>query len=125
MDKEYLMKVVEIIKSQLLGTTPINTILSWGVTTFIATVYKEMPTLKFYASGRLFKGFVMVSLNEGADYYEIYLLNENGVRCLATDVVFEDFGDMIDIAIERGENKSEYEEFCKQQWKELLRGNLE
>lgn len=125
MDKEYVMEVVETTKSQLLGTTPINTILSWGVSGFIGSVYKDMPTLKFHVSARLFKGFVMVSLNEGADYYEIYLGNENGIRCLATDVVFEDFGDMIDVAIERGENKTEYEAFCQQQWQQLLRGDME
>lgn len=50
MDKEYLLEVVETIKSQLLGTTPINTIMSWGVSGFIATNFKEMPTLMFHVS---------------------------------------------------------------------------
>ena len=40
MDKEYLLEIVGIIKSQLLGTTPINTIMSWGVSGFIATNFK-------------------------------------------------------------------------------------
>ena len=115
MDKEYLLEVVETIKSQLLGTTPINTIMSWGVSGFIATNFKEMPTLMFPVSGRLFTGFVMVALNEGADYYEIFLRNEDGIRHLATDVCFEDFGLLIDIA---------YEAFCQEQWKKLLTGNL-
>ena len=52
MDKEYLLEVVGIIKSQLLGTTPINTIMSWGVSGFIATNFKDMPTLMFHVSGR-------------------------------------------------------------------------
>jgi hypothetical protein len=124
MDKEYFMEVVQTIKSQLLGTTPINTIMSWGVSEFIATSFKDMPTLMFHVSGRLFKGFVMVTLNEGADYYEIYLMNEDGIRCIAEDVSFEDFGDLIDVAVERGENRAEYEAFCQRQYEELLRGNI-
>lgn len=124
MDKEYLLEVVGIIKSQLLGTTPINTIMSWGVSGFIATNFKEMPTLMFHVSGRLFTGFVLVALNEGADYYEIFLRNEDGIRHLATNVCFEDFGRLIDIAVERGENPAEYEAFCQEQWKKLLTGNL-
>ena len=124
MDKEYLLEIVGIIKSQLLGTTPINTIMSWGVSGFIATNFKDMPTLMFHVSGRLFTGFVLVALNEGADYYEIFLRNEDGIRHLATDVCVEDFGRLIDIAVERGENPAEYEAFCQEQWKKLLTGNL-
>lgn len=119
-----MLEVVGIIKSQLLGTTPINTIMSWGVSGFIATNFKDMPTLMFHVSGRLFTGFVLVALNEGADYYEIFLRNEGGIRHLATDVCFEDFGRLIDIAVERGENPAEYEAFCQEQWKKLLTRNL-
>lgn len=124
MDKEYFMEVVQTTKSQLLGTTPINTIMSWGVSGFIATSFKDMPTLAFHVSGRLFKGYVMVALDEGADYYAIYLMNEKEVRCLAENVGFEEFGDLIDVAVERGENPAEYEAFCQHQYEELLRGNI-
>ena len=42
------MEVVQTTKSQLLGTTPIDTIMSWGVSEFIATSFKDMPTLMFH-----------------------------------------------------------------------------
>lgn len=59
--KEYVLQVAETAKNQLLATTPMNVVLSWGVEKFIATVFKEMPALKFNVNGRLFKGFVVVA----------------------------------------------------------------
>ena len=44
---------------------------------YIATEYKDMPALKFKVNGRLFTGIVLIALN-GSDYYEIYLIDENG-----------------------------------------------
>lgn len=67
MEKEYIMQVAGTIREQLMILTPINTILSWGIDKFIATVYKDMPALKFKVNGRLHKGYVIIALN-GADY---------------------------------------------------------
>ncbi len=63
-----------------------NVVLSWGVEKFIATIFREMPALKFRVNGRLFKGFVVVALN-GSDYYEIYLMDYQETKCI-TDRVF-------------------------------------
>lgn len=119
MDKEYVLQVAEIAKNQLLATTPMNVVLSWGVEKFIATVFKEMPALKFKVNGRLFNGFVVVALN-GSDYYEIYLVNYQEIKCVNDRAFFNEVGEIIDKAIESGTNKAEYEQFCQQQWYELL-----
>lgn len=119
MDKEYVLKVAETAKNQLLATTPMNVVLSWGVEKFTATVFKEMPALKFKVNGRLFKGFVVVALNS-SDYYEIYLVNYQETKCVTDRAFFNEVGEIIDKAIESGTNKAEYEQFCQQQWYELL-----
>jgi len=119
MDKEYVLQVAETAKNQLLSTTPMNIILSWGVEKFIVTVFKEMPALKFRVNGRLFKGFVIVTLN-GSDYYEIYLMHYQETKCVTDRAFFDQVGEIIDKAIESSTNKTEYEQFCRQQWYELL-----
>lgn len=119
MDKEYVLQVAETAKNQLLATTPMNVVLSWGVEKFIATVYQEMPGLKFKVNGRLFKGFVIVALNS-SDYYEIYLMNGQEAECVTDRAFFDEMGEIIDRAIESGTNKAEYEQFCRQQLMELL-----
>lgn len=119
MDKEYVLQVAETAKNQLLATTPMNVVLSWGVEKFIATVFKEMPALKFNVNGRLFKGLVVVALN-GSDYYEIYLVTYQETKCVTDRAFFNQVGEIIDRTIESGTNKTEYEQYCRQQWYELL-----
>lgn len=119
MDKEYVLQVAETAKNQLLATTPMNVVLSWGVEKFIATVFKEMPALKFKVNGRLFKGFVIVTLN-GSDYYEIHLVNDQEAKCVTDRAFFDEVGEIIDESIESGTNKAEYKQFCQQQRYELL-----
>ena len=68
MDKEYVLQVAETAKNQLLATTPMNVVLSWGIAKFTATILQEMPALKFIVNGRLFKGFAVVSLTARDEY---------------------------------------------------------
>jgi len=68
MEKEYVLEVANTIREQLVTLTPFNTIMSWGIGRFVATIYKDMPALKFKVNGRLHKGAVIIALN-GADYY--------------------------------------------------------
>lgn len=120
MEKEYIMQVAGTIREQLMTLTPISTILSWGIDKFIATVYKDMPALKFKVNGRLHKGYVIIALN-GADYYEVYLQNVSETTLLSDEVCFNELGDVIDEYIESGTDKAEYDRFCEEQRKELLR----
>lgn len=72
MDKDYILQVAQTAKDQLLATTPMNIVMSWRVTKFIATTFKKMPALMFHVQARLHKGYVVIAYNS-MDYYEVYL----------------------------------------------------
>lgn len=120
MEKEYVLEVANTIREQLVTLTPFNTIMSWGIGRFAATVYKDLPALKFKVNGRLHKGAVIIALN-GADYYEVYLQNGKGTTLINDEVCFDELGDLIDEHIERGTDKAEYDRFCEEQREKLLR----
>lgn len=124
MDREYILQTADTIRQQLLATTPMNVICSWGALHgFMATAYKDMATLMFKVSGRLFKGFVLVAYNE-MDYYEVYLRDESGIRLVHPEVYFDQLGDIIDEAIERGDNPEEYEAFIAEEKAKLMLGEV-
>ena len=123
MDKDYILQVAQTAKDQLLATTPMNVVMSWGVTKFIATTFKEMPALMFHVQARLHKGYVVIAYNS-MDYYEVYLKNYAGVTCVHNEVCFDELGSTIDEAIEIGTDKDEYDRFCDEQVNELLSGQI-
>lgn len=125
MEREHIMQVADTTARQLLALTPAPTLLSWGIRQpFIATIHKNMPALKFKVNGRLHKGYVIIALNEGIDYYEIYLQNGDKTTLVNEEVCFDELGTVIDEAIESGTDKAEYEKFCEAQLEYLL-GNAE
>lgn len=122
MDKDYVMQIANTIAQQLLATTRQNVLFSWGAFYgFRATIYKDMAALKFRVNGRLFQGDVIIAYNEN-DTYEVYLKNEDGTRLVKDDVYFDEMGEVIDVAIERGENKAEYDAFCEGERIKLMHG---
>lgn len=122
MDKDYVMQTANTIAQQLLATTRQNVLFSWGAFYgFRAAIYKDMAALKFRVNGRLFQGDVIIAYNEN-DTYEIYLKNEDGTRLVKDDVYFDEMGEVIDVAIERGENKAEYDAFCEGERIKLMHG---
>lgn len=82
-----------------------------------------MATLMFKVSGRLFKGYVLIAYNE-MDYYEVYLRDDSGIRLVHPEVYFDQLGDIIDEAIERGSNPEEYDAFCEGERAKLMRGEI-
>jgi len=121
MDKKYVMHIVQTIKKQLVSLTPMPILLSWVIDEFVATVFRELPALRIKVNGRLHAGNVVIALN-GSDYYKVYLLKDNGTECVNDEVCFDELGDVIDKVIESGTDKEEYDQFCDQQFAELLRG---
>lgn len=121
--KSQVMTIATTIKNQLLGSTDINIPLSWGLQGFIATIYKDMATLKFKVNGRLFKGYVLICYNQ-LDNYDIYLSDKGSTRCLCDMVDFTDLVEIIDTAIEKGTNEEEYEQFCLMEKKKLFSGQF-
>lgn len=121
-DRQRIFDIAETIRRQLVGLTPMNVLNSWGVTGLAATVIDNMPALKFKVNGRLHKGHVIIALNEGVDYYEIYLSDEKGRHKIATNIDFTQLGDVIDTAIESGTDKAEYDKFCEENFRKVFFG---
>ena len=115
------MQVAKTIKEQLVSLTPMPILMSWDIKEFVATLYDDMPALRFKVNGRLHAGYVIIALN-GSDYYEVYLQDDKGTECLNEEVYFDELGDVIDRAIESGTDKEEYDKFCHQQLAVLLGG---
>ena len=124
MDKDYVMQIANTIAQQLLATTRQNVLFSWGAFYgFRATIYRDMAALKFRVDGRLFQGDVIIAYNEN-DTYEVYLKNEDGVRMVKDDVYFDEMSEVIDVAVERGDNQAEYEAFCEGERQKIMHGDF-
>ena len=121
MDKERIMRNADTAVRQLLASVQPSVLLSWGIQQpFIATEHKEMSAVKFKVNGRLHKGYVIIALNEGDDYYEIYLQKGDETTLVKDEVCFDELGTVIDEAIESGTDKEEYEKFCEAQLERLF-----
>ena len=123
MEKEYVMHIAQTIGEQLLSLNPAPVLMSWGIEEFAATTYRGLPALRIKVNGRLHTGYVIVVLN-GSDYYEVYLQKDKAMECINEEVCFDELGDVIDRAIEKGINEAEYNKFCDRQRALLLSGQL-
>ena len=85
------MRVAATIREQLVTMTDTPVLMSWGIGEFMATVFNDLPGLKFHVNGRLFQGEVLICLN-GSDYYEVYLRNGTDIECLSDEVCFDELG---------------------------------
>ena len=121
--EEYAIQVAQTAKEQLITMTPASVLMSWGIKEFTAMVYNGMPALRIKVNGRLHTGYVIVALN-GSDYYEVYLLHGITAVCVNEEVCFDERGDVIDRAIEKGTDENEYKKFCEQQRALLFGGRL-
>ena len=93
------------------ATFNINVLWSWGIAEQRAMIYKDMASLGIRVNGYQHKGWVIISLNEGKDLYNIYLLDKKqNVKQTIEDVYVEDL-EILDTLIETGEmNEQEYKE---------------
>lgn len=110
MERDYVIQMANTIREQLIAMTPVSVILSWGMETFVAIEFNGMAALRFHVNGRLFRGNVIVAYNT-MDYYEVYLQDCSGVKCIHEEVYFDRLGKVIDEAVEQGKDKAEYKRF--------------
>ena len=108
------IRVNEIAKEiyrQIKATFNISVLWSWGIEEQRAMTYKKMPSLGLKVNGFQHKGWVIISLNEGKDLYNIYLLDKlQQVTETIEDVFCEDL-EILDTLIETGKmTKQEYED---------------
>lgn len=103
--------------NMMLQIEGINVLGSWGVRGKYVLEYRGMPSLALDVDATQFAGMVIISLNEGADYYEVRLtetnprlLNDNSpIKKVVTDIFFDDLGRTIDELIERPQGMSDDE----------------
>jgi len=108
--KDYCLSMANtILKSLFCSITPAM-FCSWGVSKRTATFYKKMPALMLYVNGLIYKGAVVITYNEGVDYYECYFLDKKGeVIDSLQDICFDELGVLLDRRIERPEKMSDEE----------------
>ena len=103
----YTKQVAETIWQQILCTTDRNVVWSWGVSTRYFLTHKNMPSLAIKVQGFLHKGFVIISLDEGMDLYNLYLCKTLKGKDNPTKVIeglyFDQLGEVIDRYVERGD----------------------
>lgn len=58
MDKEYVMRVAATIREQLVTMTDTPVLMSWGIGEFMATVFNDLPGLKFHVNGKIGRAHV-------------------------------------------------------------------
>lgn len=118
LSKELVRSVVNTIFSQLLHTTPMEVINSWGISKLYATqIVKNvndenfaMAALVMQVNGFQFQGTVYIALDEGSDYYRIYGEKDGLTKEYHHDIAFDELGSVLDTMIETGGmTKEEYQ----------------
>ena len=99
---EHCFEVANEAYKQLFWSIDRLTYMSWGVNKLQYTFYEDMPSLLLRVSGMLHKGYVIVSLDEGADAYVITLMTvRRVVKKTMKDIYCDTLGSTIDELIER------------------------
>jgi hypothetical protein len=120
MEAEYILNTAETIRQQLVSTTDLNILLSWGISNLVATTKNDMAALKFNVKGRLHRGSVIIAYDQASDYYVIFIRDKSGDRKVSEYVGFEELGSIIDRIIESGDDADEYAKFCSNEFRKLL-----
>lgn len=93
---------------------------SWGVSKKAYLRWRDMPALALHVQGFAHTGWIIISLNEGADVYEAELTDElfiakEGSR--REEVYCDELGAVIDEMVETGGlSKAEYDAKIKQEY---------
>ena len=99
-DVQFINQMARTIKTTMRLPNP-NVFFSWGAHDFHATLYDGMAGLQFTTNGFLHKGKVIVTYNEGADLFELYLFNADGtVKYKETDLYCDQLQEVIDRHVE-------------------------
>lgn len=102
---EWEREQAETIFKYLWSSPPVP--MSWGVDNMRACMYNNAPSVSFDVSGFQYSGEVIVSYNEGADYYRVYFKHGNEYKLTFDDVCFADLVSLIDGEIETEDGNGE------------------
>lgn len=110
--QEETHEITKTCWEQIRTLTPVNVLMSWGITQVAYTTYKDMPTLILVVNGFLHKGPVFISYNGLDDAYEVRTVKnhtkEVEVLKTAQEVFFEELGGVIDRMVEKDCTQEEY-----------------
>ena len=109
-------ELAKTINEQLFWSIDVPTYWSWGVSKKVVTYYDDMPSLMMRVSGVIHKGWVVISLNEATDSYEVRLLNvSKEEKAKYEDIYCDQLGSFIDGLIEKtpGQSMEEYGKLAK------------
>lgn len=124
--KTHVREVVGNTQLQLFQTTEMDVINSWGISKLGATQVPRrvngesyvMAALAMHVDGSLFKGKMLVALDEVTDYYRIYGETDGGLQEYYSDVAVEELGTTLDTMIETG--GLSIEEYQEKVWDSFL-----
>lgn len=118
MEREEIIRIAGVIWDQLQATVPWVTRSSWGLESVRCGLFNEMATLKLKVNGFHHKGWVYISYDEGLDLYNIYLVTDSREVVKEVEGVYcDEFGDLLDQYIERGNmSMEEYTERVRKEY---------
>ena len=109
MDKSHTIEVAATIWQQLKQYTDYNILWSWGIRNIRAAEIDSRAGLAFDVNGFQYKGTVIIKLDEGADLYDICLVQEGKLTIVRSEVYFDELGSIIDDIVERRQGMSDEE----------------
>lgn len=109
MDNSYTIRVATTIWQQLKDFTDFSVLWSWGIHKVRPVALGSQSGLAFDVNGFQYKGTVIIKLDEGADLYDICLVQEGKLTIVRSEVYFDELGSIIDDIVERRQGMSDEE----------------
>ncbi len=109
MDNSFTIRVATTIWQQLKDFTDFSVLWSWGIHKVRPVALGSQSGLAFDVNGFQYKGTVIIKLDEGADLYDICLVQEGKLTIVRSEVYFDELGSIIDDIVERRQGMSDEE----------------
>lgn len=109
MDNSYTIRVATTIWQQLKDFTDFSVLWSWGIHKVRPAALGSQAGLAFDVNGFQYKGTVIIKLDEGADLYDICLVQDGKLTIVRSEVYFDELGSIIDDIVERRQGMSDEE----------------
>ena len=109
MDNSFTIRVATTIWQQLKDFTDFSVLWSWGIHKVRPVALGSQSGLAFDVNGFQYKGTVIIKLDEGADLYDICLVQDGKLTIVRSEVYFDELGSIIDDIVERRQGMSDEE----------------
>ena len=109
MNNSYTIRVATTIWQQLKDFTDFSVLWSWGIHKVRPATLGSQAGLAFDVNGFQYKGTGIIKLDEGADLYDICLVQDGKLTIVRSEVYFDELGSIIDDIVERRQGMSDEE----------------